>query len=83
MTLNCVYVLETGDIMYFVGGGLIPSRKHSVVQGVYPKQGKIDVNKWTGMVPNEEMPYMTNPSSGYIVSANNHMSSDNVKHGIT
>jgi penicillin amidase len=29
------------------------------------------------------MPYLINPSSGYIVSANNHMSSDNVKHGIT
>ena len=83
MTLNCVYVLETGDIMYFVGGGLIPSRKHNVIQGVYPKKGKVYDNKWTGMVPNEEMPYIINPSSGYIVSANNHMSSDNVKHGIT
>lgn len=31
----------------------------------------------------EEMPYLINPKSGYIVSANNHMSSSNVKHGIT
>ena len=68
--------------MYFPGGGLIPIRKHEYVQGVYPKIGKMDDNKWTGLVPHDEMPYVINPECGYIVSANNHMSSDNVKHGI-
>jgi hypothetical protein len=32
LPLNKVYVIEnTGDIMYFVGGGLIPMRKYNVV----------------------------------------------------
>lgn len=58
-------------------------RRYNVIQGVYPKVGKMQENKWTGIIHHSELPYVINPSSGYIVSANNHMSSDNVKHGIT
>lgn len=47
MAVNKVFVLEaTGDIMYFQGGGIIPVRKNNVIQGVYPKIGKIQDNKW-------------------------------------
>jgi len=84
MSVNCIYVLEKqGDILYFPGGGLMPKRKNNVVGGVYPKIGKNSDNKWQGRIPDEEMPYLINPKSGYIVSCNNHMSSSNVKHGIT
>ena len=82
--VNNVYVLEsTGDIMYFCGGGIIPVRKYNVVQGMYPKIGRLEQNRWQGIIPHDEMPFVINPKSGYIASANNHMTSENVKHGIT
>ena len=84
ISANCVFMLEkTGDIFYFQGGGLVPVRKNNVVQGVYPKIGANPDNKWQGRVPHEELPYTINPASGFIVSANNHMTSTNVKHGLS
>lgn len=53
------------------------------MQGVYPKLGWKPDNKWQGRIPHEEMPYVINPKSGYVVSANNHVSSENVQHGIS
>jgi len=34
-------------------------------------------------VPPEELPYVVNPKSGYIVSANNFITSENAKNGIS
>jgi acyl-homoserine lactone acylase PvdQ len=69
--------------MYFAGGGAMPKRKHNVIQGAYPKIGSRPENKWAGIIPDNEMPYVINPEKGYVVSANNHMTTSNVKHGIT
>lgn len=71
----------TEDIFYSIGGGNIPIRKHNVIQGCYPKLGKYPENKWTGLVLKDEMPYVINPDKGYVVSANNFMTSTNVLHG--
>jgi len=82
--VNCVFIMEsTGDIVYFAGGGLIPQRENKVASGVYPKVGSNPTNKWQGRISHEDMPYMINPKSGYIVSTNNFMTSPNVKHGIS
>jgi len=40
-------------------------------------------NVWLGIIPNEEMPYVINPKQGFIVQCNNHVTSQNVKHGIS
>ena len=84
LNANAVFLLEKhGDILYFQGGGILPIRKHNVVQGVYPKIGSNPDNKWQGRILHDELPYVINPACGYIVSANNHMSSTNVKHGLS
>lgn len=72
---------QTKDIFYSMGGGNIPLRS-SVATGAYPKVGKLAQNKWKGLIPHDEMPYVINPDRGYVVSANNFMTSDNVTHGI-
>jgi acyl-homoserine lactone acylase PvdQ len=43
--------------------------------------GRYLENKWTGLVPKEEMPYVINPDKLFVVSANNFMTSTNVLHG--
>ena len=70
--LNVIGLLkESGDIFYSTGGGNVPKRAHNVVQGVYPKVGKLPENAWLGLIPHDEMPYMINPTRGFIVSSNN------------
>jgi penicillin G amidase len=82
--VNNIYIFQnTNDIFYFQGGGVLPRRENNVAQGVYPKKGWLPQNKWNGRIPHEEMPFMVNPKSGYIVSTNNFMTSTNVKHGIS
>jgi len=82
--INSVFILEKhGDLVYFPSGGIIPRRNEGVIHGVYPKIGWNQANKWQGRIPLEEMPYLINPKSGFIISCNNHMSSHNVKDGIT
>lgn len=79
-----IYIIEkSGEILYFLGGGIIPKRKHNVASGVYPKIGKNPDNKWQGRVPIDEMPILINPQSGYIVSTNNFVTSSNVQNGIS
>jgi penicillin amidase len=50
---------------------------------VYPKKGWLKENQWLGAIPNEELPKLLNPKKGYIVSANNLITTKNVLHGIS
>jgi penicillin amidase len=43
----------------------------------------MDDNLWLGEIPTSEMPYVVNPKKGYVVNANNFITSDKVKHGIS
>jgi len=43
----------------------------------------MDDNLWTGFVPSEELPYLVNPNKGYVVTANNFITTEHVKHGIS
>lgn len=82
MVANIVFVTANNDIGY-VTAGKFPIRKQNVGQGAYTKLGHLDDNQWLGIVPSQEHPYVINPSKGYIVSANNMITSSNVKHGIS
>lgn len=82
MVANIVFVTANGDIGY-VTAGKFPIRQHNVGQGAYTKIGHLDDNQWLGIVPASEHPYVINPTKGYIVSANNMITSSNVEHGIS
>lgn len=71
-----MFATSNGDIGYKMTGSF-PIRKYKVHQGVYPKKGWLKDNQWLGLVPNEELPYLLNPKQGYIVSANNLITSSN------
>lgn len=77
-----MFALNSGDIGYT---SLVkyPIRKHGVIHGVYPKKGHLKENSWLGFVPLEELPWAINPEKGYFNSANNMITTSNVKHGIS
>jgi penicillin G amidase len=80
--LNMNFVTKDGDIGYHMTG-LFPKRKYNVGQGVYPKKGWLKENLWEGMVPPSEHPRIYNPERGFIVSANNLITTENCKNGIS
>ncbi len=53
----------------FQAVGLIPVRPNS--DGLLPVPGWTDEYEWSGFVPFEDMPWVKNPSKGYIIAANN------------
>jgi penicillin amidase len=65
---NFVYADVNGNIGYQLPG-LIPIRKHT--DGSVPSPGWVDDYEWQGYIPFDELPMAYNPSSGYIVTANN------------
>lgn len=80
--LNVNFVTSDGLIGYHMTG-LFPKRKYAVHQGVYPKKGWLKDNLWQGFVDPKEHPRMYDPEEGFIVSANNHVASENCKHGLS
>lgn len=65
---NLVYADVDGNIGYQMPGK-IPIRAHG--DGRLPVPGWTDDYEWTGYVPFDALPYVLNPPSGYIVTANN------------
>jgi penicillin amidase len=65
---NIAYADKKGNIGLFCAAG-VPIRKRTIAFGVLP--GKTDEYDWKGYVPFEELPYIYNPTSGYVASANN------------
>jgi len=70
---NLLYADVAGNIGYQMPG-LIPVRKNG--DGRYPVPGWTDEFEWTGYIPFEELPFVLNPPSGYIVTANNQVPPD-------
>jgi penicillin amidase len=77
-SLNFVYADTAGNIGY-KAAGKVPIRRYSgegedeVITGISPNnRGMI----WSGFIPFEELPQTYNPSSGYIVTANNKPQND-------
>jgi len=71
---NIVYADGDGNIGY-QSTGLIPLRKNG--QGMLPSPGWSGEYDWSGYIPYEEMPRVLNPSTHFIVTANNKVISDN------
>lgn len=64
---NFVYADTKGNIGWHVGGK-IPIRK--VGDGAFPYDGTTNDGDWVGHIPFDELPHLYNPSSGFIVTAN-------------
>jgi penicillin G amidase len=67
-TQNVVYADRQGNIGYSFPGN-IPIRAKG--NGAMPSPGWTGEYEWTGYIPYEELPHMSNPAPGYIASANN------------
>jgi len=67
-----------GDIA-FIMPGLFPKRQYSRSGGLNIKMGDRADNDWKGYLEWESIPKILNPSKGYIVSANNRVTTENVK----
>lgn len=64
---NFVYADVKGNIGWHVGGR-IPTRKTG--DGAVPYDGSTTDGDWTGYISFDELPYLYNPPSGLIVTAN-------------
>ncbi len=65
---NLIYADVDGNIGYQMPGD-VPIRANG--DGRFPVPGWTDEYEWTGFIPFDELPYLFNPSEGYIVTANN------------
>ena len=65
---NLLYADRDGNIGY-QSPGKLPIRRDGLY-GDLPIQGWLSENDWQGFVDFEELPYTLNPSSGYIITAN-------------
>ncbi len=74
---NLIYADTEGNIGYQTPGRL-PIR--GAGDGWMPQPGWDSSYDWTGFIPFEELPVAYNPSSGYIVTANNAIVTDDYDH---
>ncbi|MGW0912358.1 penicillin acylase family protein [Streptomyces sp. NPDC002784] len=65
---NLVYADTEGNIGYTLPGK-IPTRAENV-DGSIPQPGWDSKYRWTGYIPQDELPFEFNPARGYIVTAN-------------
>ena len=77
---NLLYADTAGNIGYQMPGR-IPIR--AAGDGRYPAPGWTGEYEWTGFVDNTELPWMYNPPSGWIVTANNAVVDDDYPYLIT
>ena len=70
-----VYADVDGNIGYY-GAGNVPVR--TAGKGDVPVSGRSGGNEWNGFVPFERLPHVTNPPTGFLVSANNRIVGDSV-----
>jgi penicillin amidase len=69
LPLNMAYADETGTIGWQLIGAAPKRRKG---HGAVPLPGRDPEAGWEdGLVPHQEMPYLVNPDTGWIVTANN------------
>lgn len=66
--LNVLYADRNGNIGY-LAAGRIPIRENG--DGSMPVAGWTSAHEWTGWIPFESWPRSYNPTSGFLVSANN------------
>jgi len=77
---NLVWADRHGSIGYKTVGGL-PLRRGGCPD--LPKPGWTGEHEWEGWVPYEELPEVTDPPSGFLITANNRITPDDYLHHIT
>jgi penicillin amidase len=77
---NFVFADIHGDIGYLMAGA-IPTRAQG--QALLPSPGWTGTYEWTGLIPFEELPQLTNPPQHFIVTANNRVVDDSYPYYIT
>ena len=77
---NLLYADTRGNIGYQMPGN-IPIRASG--DGSIPVPGWTDEYEWIGYIPQDELPWMYNPESGWIVTANNAVIDDSFDYFIT
>lgn len=65
---NLIYADASGNIGY-QAPGRIPVRKTG--DGTLPMPGWTSANGWAGTIPFDQLPFVLNPTAGYLVTANN------------
>jgi penicillin amidase len=77
-SINFTYADVDGNIGY-QSTGRIPMRAkgHS---GLSPVPGWTGENEWQGFIPHDELPSVTNPTAGFLVTANNKVAPDSYPH---
>ena len=70
---NFVYGDDQGNIGYVFGGAL-PIRPNNATTFLF--DGSESKNDWIGFVPRNELPYLFNPSTNFIATANNKVIKD-------
>jgi penicillin amidase len=70
---NFVYADKEGNIGYAFGGA-VPIRNTNSTTFLF--DGTTSKNDWKGFVPRNELPYLFNPSSNFIATANNKVVKD-------
>jgi penicillin amidase len=78
--LNMLFADSEGNIGYQLAGR-IPIRRGDCPD--VPKPGWTAEFEWDGTIPYEELPRLSNPSAGFIVTANNRIVGDDYPHHIT
>ena len=74
LTQNVVFATVTGDIGY-IGSGKFIKRAH-YQNSIFPKNGSNVEDEWIGMSQAKDLVKIINPAKGYIVAANNKVTSD-------
>ena len=69
-----------GNIAYRLAGA-VPMRRSG--NGLVPAPGWSSSYEWDGLIPDNELPRLLNPTSGMIVTANNKITGDDYPHVLT
>ena len=69
-----------GNIAYRLAGA-VPVRRSG--NGLVPAPGWSSSYEWDGLIPDDELPRLLNPTSGMIVTANNKITGDDYPHVLT
>lgn len=77
---NMLYADTEGNIGYQVPGA-IPIRSQG--DGTIPVPGWTGEYEWEGFIPEDELPWVLNPDSGWIVTANNAVIDDDYPYLLT
>ena len=75
-----VFADYEGNIGYRMAGA-VPVRRSG--NGLVPAPGWSSSYEWDGLIPDDELPRLLNPTSGMIVTANNKITGDDYPHVLT